>query len=127
MMVFIDHAFGTLSIDERAILPVQNNSLLELGTANNLQFFDFISDTSGSVHPSSINRIGNGFGWYDAYNGSFGLYTGETQDLGFVKGISSTIHTYSDNIKKSDGTYCNNQLNGGNFMLFENRRYFIWI
>jgi hypothetical protein len=123
MMVFFDHAFGTLSIDERAVLPIQNNSILELGTANNLQFFDFISDVSGSIHPSSINRIGNGFGWYDAYNGSFGFYSGETQDLGFVKGLSSHIQKYSNNLKITDGSYFNNQLSGGNFMVFENRRY----
>jgi hypothetical protein len=123
MMVFFDHAFGSLSIDERAVLPIQNNSILELGTANNLQFFDFISDVSGSIHPSSINKVGNGFAWYDAYNGSFGFYNGETQDLGFVKGLSSYIQTYSNNLKITDGSYFNNQLAGGNFMVFENRRY----
>ncbi len=127
MIVFFDHAFGSLSIDERAILPIQNNSILELGAGNNLQFFDFISDSSGSIHPSSINKIGNGFGWYDAYLNSFGYYNGETQDIGLTKGISSTIKTYTDLIKDIRSVpvypYYNNQLYGGNFITVENKKY----
>ena len=124
MIVFFDHAFGSLSIDERALLPIQNNSILELGAGNNLQYFDFISDQSGSTHPTSIKRIGKGFGWFDASLNAFGYYNGETQDLGLVKGISSEIKAYSDRIKSASlGTYYNNQLYGGNFITVENKKY----
>jgi len=124
VIVFMDHAFGSLSVDERAILPVQNNSLLELGSADNLKYFDFISNSSGSIHPTSINKIGDGFGWFDAYLNSFGYYNGQTQDLGLVKGISSDIKTYCDNIKNpSTGLYYTNQFYGGNFLTYENKKY----
>jgi len=122
MMVFFDHAFGTLSIDERALLPIQNNSILELGTANNLQHFDFIADRSGSIHPMSINRMGTGFGWYDAYSNAFGYYNGETQDIGLTKGISSDIKRFSDYIKIGRDYY-RNHLYGGNVMTVENKKY----
>ena len=120
VIVFLDHAIGTLSVDERLLLPITNNTIMELGTADNLQFFDFISNASGSIHPSSINKMGNGFGWYDAYLNSFGYYNGETQDIGLTKGISSVIKTYSDSIKSINGTYYINQLYGGNFLTFNN-------
>lgn len=120
VIVFLTHALGTLSVDERLLLPITNNTIMELGTADNLQFFDFISNSSGSIHPSSINKMGNGFGWYDAYLNSFGYYNGETHDIGLTKGISSVIKTYSDRIKSVAGTYMVNQLYGGNFLTFQN-------
>lgn len=123
MIVFFDHAFGSLSIDERALLPIQNNSILELGAGNNLQHFDFISNQSGSMHPMSINYIGNGFGWYDAYLNAFGYYNGQTQDIGLTKGLSSEIKTYSDLIKNTSNKYYNNQLYGGNFITVQNKKY----
>ena len=123
MIVFFDRAFGTLSIDERAVLPVQNNSMLELGSANNLQFFDFISDRSGSQHPMSIGRIGDGFGWYDAHLGAYGYYNGSTQDLGLTKGLGAEIRTFTDYIKASNGTFYTNHLYGGNFITVENNKF----
>ncbi len=124
VIVFMDHAFGSLSVDERVVLPVQNNSLLELGSADNLKYFDFISNSSGSIHPTSINKIGDGFGWFDAHLNSFGYYNGQTQDLGLVKGISSDIKIYCDNIKHpSTGVYYTNQFYGGNFLTYENKKY----
>lgn len=122
MIVFFDKAFGTLSIDERAVLPVQNNSILELGSATNLQHFDFISNRSGSIHPQSIDYCGNGFVWYDAISGSLGYYNGETTDLGLAKGMSSVLKRYTARIK-NNGEYIMNSLHGGNVMCYENQAY----
>ena len=123
IIVFMDHAFGTLSIDERALLPIQNNSILELGAGNNLQFFDFISNKSGSVHPQSISYAGNGFLWFDAYLHSIGYYNGETRDLGLTKGMSSTIKAHTDLLLNSEGTFYNNQFAGGNVLSCENKKF----
>jgi len=122
-IVFMDHAIGTLSIDERVLLPIQNNTILELGAGNDLQFFDFISNKSGSVHPQSIEYCGDGFIWYDAYLGSLGYYNGQTQDLGLVKGMSSKFKTFSDDLKSVAGTYYNNHFLGGNVISKENKKY----
>lgn len=118
VLVFMDHAIGTLSVDERAVLPIQNNSLLELGSADNLRYFDFISTDSGTIHPMSVEKIGNGFCWFDANQGMFGLYNGETQDLGLIKGLSSKFKGYADYLKD----YVN-QFHGGTIMIYENKRY----
>ena len=123
MIVFMDHAFGTLSIDERALLPIQNNSILELGAANNLQYFDFISNLSGCVHPQSIENTENGFIWFDAYSGMMGLYNGETLDIGFIKGMSSEFKNHKSSLTSANGVFHNNQLNGGNVLCAENRQY----
>jgi len=123
MIVFMDHAFGTLSIDERALLPIQNNTILELGAGNNLQFFDFISNKSGSIHPQSISYAGNGFIWFDAYLHSMGYYNGETQDLGLAKGMSSTVKTHTDLLLSTTGIFYNNQFSGGNVLSCENKKF----
>ncbi len=118
ILVFMDHAIGTLSVDERAVLPIQNNSLLELGSADNLRYFDFIATDSGTIHPMSVSKIGNGFCWFDASMGMFGLYNGDTQDLGLVKGMSSKFKGYGDYLKD----YVN-QFHGGTIMTYENKKY----
>jgi hypothetical protein len=123
MLVFMDNAIGTLSIDERALLPIQNNSILELGAGQNLQHFEFIANKSGSVHPESVEYSGNGFIWYDANRGSLGYYNGDAQDIGFAKGMSSVFNSYSNLIRKIDGSYHNNQFNGGNVLCTENEKY----
>lgn len=123
MLVFFDNAIGSLSIDERALLPIQNNSILELGAANNLQHFDYISNKSGSVHPQSIDYCGDGFIWFDAYNGMVGYYNGNTQDIGLVKGMSSPFMQHTELLKKIEGGFKCNQFAGGNVLCYENRKY----
>ena len=128
MIAFMDHAFGSISIDERALLPIQNNSILELGAGNNLQNFDFISNRSGTIHPQSVDYCGNGFLWYDAYNASMGYYNGETQDIGLVKGFSTVMKEHADLLRRpktlsTDITYSHNPFMGGNVMVYENQKY----
>lgn len=122
MIVFMEKAVGTLSIDERAVIPIQNNSLLELGTSTNLRFFDLMSN-KGCIHPMSIEMLLNGFCWFDAINGEFCLYNGETQDLGLVKGLSSEFKRYTTIIKGEDSAYYNNPFAGGSVMIYENKKF----
>ena len=123
MIVFFDRAFGILSIDERALLPIQNNTLLELGAGDNLRNFDYISTRSGSIHPQSISYCGEGFVWFDAITGSMGYYNGQTNDLGLTKGMSSVMKRFVANLgyfTDSLGSYYNNPLHGGSIMCYEN-------
>jgi len=118
MIVWFEDAFGTLAIDDRALLPVQNNTLLELGAADNLQYFDFISTKSGTQHPMTVSKLGEGFCWYDNKRKGMGFYNGQTQDLGLAKGMSAEMDRMSDII----GNY-HNIYEGGDIMITENDRY----
>jgi uncharacterized protein (TIGR02145 family) len=63
------------------------------------------------------------FIWFDAYLHYIGFYSGETQDLGLAKGMSSTIKSHTDRLLGNDGSYYNNQFAGGNVLCNENKKF----
>ena len=93
MLFFQPKAFGTLSINERALLQTSTISQLSLGTSGVLARFDYAKTEIGLSHRDHIVLSQNGLYWVDVINKAMYKFTGGPEEISLMKGMSSYFRT----------------------------------
>ena len=75
LMFFQDIGVGTVSVNERQLIPVENNSALELGRGGVLDRFDMIATGIGCRHKEAVLATEFGFYWYDVQKKAMYYYS----------------------------------------------------
>lgn len=89
MLFFQPKAFGTLSINERALIQTNTMSQLSLGTSGVLERFDYAKTEMGVSHRDHVLLTPNGLYWIDTINKAVYKFTGGPEELSLMKGMSS--------------------------------------
>ena len=98
MLFFQPKAFGTLSINERALLQTTSIAQLSLGTSGVLARFDYAKTEMGLSHKDHIVLSQNGLYWLDVITKSMYKFTGGPEEISLMKGMSSW---FKSNINQS--------------------------
>ena len=93
MLFFQPKAFGTLSINERALLQTNSISQLSLGISGVLARFDYAKTEIGVSYRDHIVLTQNGLYWVDVINKAMYKFTGGPEELSLMKGMSSWFRT----------------------------------
>jgi len=96
LMFFQDNGVGTISVNERQLVPVENNAALELGHGGVLDRFDMIATGIGAQTPESVIQTENAFYWVDMNKKSMYRYNGKAEDITVVKGMRSFMQNLPD-------------------------------
>jgi hypothetical protein len=96
MIFFQDHGVGTISVNERQLVPVENNAALELGHGGVLDRYDMIATGVGAQTPESVVQTENAFYWVDMYKKAMYRYSGKSEDITTVKGMMSFMQALPD-------------------------------
>lgn len=99
LMYFQDKAFGTLSVNDRALIQDNNPGKLVLGTGDLLNRYDYISENVGNKHKLGIINSNNSLYWFYDDEKALYVFTGNEQPLSKVKGLQSW---FSDHFTTGD-------------------------
>jgi hypothetical protein len=102
VIFFQEHGVGTISVNERQLIPVENNAALELGRGGILDRFDMISTGIGTQHGESVVATENGFYWFDESRREFWRFSGQLQNLSMVRGMNSFFKILEDSMKNAN-------------------------
>jgi len=89
MLFFQPKAFGTISINERALVQTQSAAQLSLGTSGVLTRFDYAKFDVGVSHRDHILLTQNGLYWVDVLNKAMFRYSNGIEELSLMKGMQS--------------------------------------
>lgn len=93
LLFFQPKAFGTISVNEKALIQTNTGSQLSLGTSGILSRFDYAKTEIGTSHRDHILLTPNGLYWLDLVNKSMIKFTGGPEELSLMKGMSSWFRT----------------------------------
>lgn len=96
MIFFQNNGVGTISVNERQLVPVENNAALELGSSGVLDRYDMIATGVGAQTPESIIQTENAFYWIDMYKKTMYRYSGKSEDITMAKGMMSFMQNLPD-------------------------------
>jgi hypothetical protein len=96
MIFFQDRGVGTISVNERQLVPVENNAALELGHGGVLDRYDMIATGVGAQTPETVVQTENAFYWVDMYKKAMYRYSGKAEDITIVKGMMSFMQNLPD-------------------------------
>jgi hypothetical protein len=89
LLFFQPKAFGTLSINERALLQTGSIAQLSLGTSGVLDRYDYAKIGIGASSHRHITLTQNGLYWVDVINEAMYKYTSGVEELSMMKGMDS--------------------------------------
>lgn len=92
---FQPKAFGTISVNERALLQTDTQAQLSLGTGDLLERYDYAKTDIGCSHWRHIVLTPNALYWVDAINQSMFMFTKGPEEISLMKGMNSW---FRDNI-----------------------------
>jgi hypothetical protein len=93
MLFFQPKAFGSLSINERALTTIQNVGQLVLGTSGVLERYDYAKLDIGVSDKDHIILTPNALYWIDIINKAMFKFTGGPEELSMMKGMDSWFRT----------------------------------
>ena len=94
MFFLQNRAFGTLSINPRALVVDASSTVTQLGTGNILERHDYISTEYGSKHQWSVLKSQQTLIWWDTNVKKLVSFNGKLEALSDVKGMAGYL---SDN------------------------------
>ena len=89
MLFFQPKAFGTLSINQQALIQTNSIAQLSLGSSGVLSRFDYSKTEMGVSHRDHILLTSNGLYWVDFINKAMFKYTSGVEELSLMKGMQS--------------------------------------
>jgi len=89
LLYFQDHAFGTVSVNQRALIQDNNPGALVLGTGDVLDRFDYMSTTVGNMHKFGMCNSSNSIYWLYDNEKTLYQFTGNETPLSKIKGMDS--------------------------------------
>ena len=101
LIFFQEHAFGTLSVNERSLISDNNPGKLVLGTGDVLSRYDYISKSVGNVHKQGVVHSPNSMYWFYDNEKALYRYSGTEMPLSKAKGMQSWFNnnfTTGDNM-----------------------------
>lgn len=93
MLFFQPKAFGSLSINDRALIQTNSISQLSLGLSGVLSRFDYGKIGMGVSHRDHVILTQNGLYWIDMVNKSMYKHTSGPEEISLMKGMSSYFKT----------------------------------
>jgi hypothetical protein len=97
-----DKGVGYITINPRAITNTTDGQPTELGSAEGLIKYNYLSKDSGSIHQRGSLVIPNGLVYYDGIKQSLGILKGtSSEDLSVVKGMDSHFKSLSGLVNKT--------------------------
>lgn len=99
LLFFQPKAFGTLSVNERALLQTGNIAQLSLGISGVLERYDYAKTEIGISHKDHIVLSTNGLYWIDVINKSMYSFGGGIEEVSLMKGMDSW---FRDNLTLND-------------------------
>lgn len=100
ILFFQPKAFGTLSVNERALIQTSSISQLSLGTSGVLARFDYAKTKMGLSHRDHIVLTQNGLYWIDIINKSMYKFTNGPEEVSLMKGMDSWFNENLNNVEE---------------------------
>jgi len=95
LVFFQPQAFGTISVNERALLQTATQAQLSLGVGDVLERYDYAKTDVGCSHWRHLVLTPNALYWVDAINQSMFMFTKGPEEISIMKGLHSW---FNDNI-----------------------------
>jgi hypothetical protein len=90
-----DYAVGYISVNPRAVVGTTDGIPTELGTAEGMQDFNYLSNTAGCIHQWGSLAIDNTLYFYDGINRKFRMLSGNNPaDLSELLGMDSYFRSF---------------------------------
>lgn len=89
LLFFQPKAFGTLSVNERALIQTGDISQLSLGTSGVLERFDYAKRNMGASDTRHVLLTPNALYWVDTLNKSMYRFTNSPEEISFMQGMDS--------------------------------------
>jgi len=88
-----DKAFGTLAVNERALIQNGSTGQLTLGTGGVLERYDYISNNVGNVDKYNVSQSENELFWVYSVNSKIYKFGQQLRELSTVKTVNSYLAT----------------------------------